>query len=330
VRSPRVFSLFSGIGGSSLGYKMAGFDVLGAVEFLDYQAANYRANWPGARLYEADIRELDPAAVLSDLGLKAGELDVLDGSPPCSPFSVSGSREGGWGKVKKFGNRTQRSDDLFGEYVRFLRAMRPRAFVAENVPGLAAGVARGYLKEVAAELSACGYRVAARIVHARLYGVPQDRRRLIIVGIREDLGRDPEFPTGGGRPVPLAEALAGVPNTAADLAEVEISRFAIHAHLRRMRPGRKSGKYLNLVKARPDRPCPTVTATAASLGAASVCHWDDRKFTVPELRRICSFPDGWKAVGKGYRERAEGFGRAVPPLMMRAVASAVAATISKP
>ena len=119
----RVISLFSGIGGSSEGYIAAGADVLASVEFLDYQARVYRANHPETRVYEEDIRKLDPLEIISDLGLKVGELDVLDGSPPCSSFSVSGKGAKGWGKAKSYGNRKQVTDDLFFEYIRFVDAM---------------------------------------------------------------------------------------------------------------------------------------------------------------------------------------------------------------
>ena len=129
----RVISLFSGIGGSSEGYIAAGADVLASVEFLDYQARVYRANHPETRVYEEDIRKPDPLEIISYLGLKVGELDVLDGSPPCSSFSVSGKGSKGWGKAKSYGNRKQVTDDLFFEYIRFVEAIKPKFFVAEKV-----------------------------------------------------------------------------------------------------------------------------------------------------------------------------------------------------
>lgn len=141
----RVISLFSGIGGSSEGYIASGAEVLAAVEFLDYQASVYRANHPKTKVYEEDIRKLDPLKILEDLGLKVGELDVLDGSPPCSSFSVSGKGSKGWGEAKSYGNRKQVTDDLFFEYIRFVDAIRPKFFVAENVKGLLLGKNKAYL-----------------------------------------------------------------------------------------------------------------------------------------------------------------------------------------
>lgn len=115
----KVISLFSGVGGSSSGYKQAGLDVVAAVEFIDHQASNYRLNNKSATVYEADIRELDPTSILNDLNIKIGELDVLDGSPPCASFSSCGASYKHWGKVKEYSNKKQRTDDLFFEYIRF-------------------------------------------------------------------------------------------------------------------------------------------------------------------------------------------------------------------
>ncbi len=129
----KIISLFSGIGGSSEGYIADGNEVVAAVEFLDYQAETYRINHPETKVYEEDIRKLDPLKILEELGLKVGELDVLDGSPPCSSFSVSGKGSKGWGDEKSYGNRKQVTDDLFFEYIRFVDAIKPKFFVAEKV-----------------------------------------------------------------------------------------------------------------------------------------------------------------------------------------------------
>jgi DNA-cytosine methyltransferase len=133
--------------------------------------------------------------LLAAAGLEKGELDIFDGSPPCEPFSMAGQRESTWGKENAYSGTTQRSDDLFFEYARLVRGMKPRAFVAENVKGLVTGIAKGYYNEILAELKKCGYRVAARVLDAQWLGVPQHRERVIFVGIRNDLKLDPVFPT---------------------------------------------------------------------------------------------------------------------------------------
>ncbi|MCZ7635731.1 MAG: DNA cytosine methyltransferase [Verrucomicrobia bacterium] len=205
-----AISTFSGCGGSSLGYKMAGFRVAWASEFIPAAVAVYRANHPDTVLDSRDIRKVQPAEILAAAGLKAGELDLFDGSPPCASFSTAGKREKYWGKTKKYSDTVQRTDDLFFEYIRLLDGLKPKVFVAENVSGLVKGVAKGYFLEILTKLKACGYRVGCRVLDAQWLGVPQARARTIFIGVREDLGKDPAFP----KPLPyrysLREALPWV------------------------------------------------------------------------------------------------------------------------
>lgn len=192
----RAVSTFSGAGGSSTGYRMAGFRVLYANEFVPAAQDTYRANAaPHTVLDTRDIRDVTAADLLQSAGAGEGEIDLFDGSPPCSAFSTNGSREAGWGKVKKYSDTRQRVDDLFFEYIRLIKETQPRVFVAENVAGLVRGTAKGYFLEILAELKKCGYRVTARVLDASWLGVPQVRNRLIFVGVRNDLGMDPVHPS---------------------------------------------------------------------------------------------------------------------------------------
>lgn len=317
---PKVISLFSGIGGSSLGYELAGFKVVAAVEFLNYQAANYRLNHPNTKLYEDDIRKLNPLQILKDVKIKPCELDILDGSPPCSPFSSAGIRQEGWNKIKLYGNTKQRTDDLFLEYIRFLNVMKPKVFVAENVSGLIKGVSRGYFNEIINLFIECGYTVKAKLMNAANYGVPQKRERVFFIGIRNDLKLIPTFPTPQITKISLSEAFNGLLNSKKDLEEVNIERFSIYKELLKIKEGGKSNKYISLQKENKNKPCRTLTATSASLGAASICHWDNRKFTINECKAIAGFPQSFKLIGKNYKEKCEGLGRCVPPLVMKAIA----------
>lgn len=190
-----AISTFSGCGGSSLGYKMAGFRVLWANEFIPAAQDTYRANHPSTILDTRDIRTIQPADILEAIGMKVGELDLLDGSPPCASFSTAGKREAGWGKVKAYSDTKQRTDDLFFEYTRLLKGLQPKTFVAENVSGLVKGTAKGYFLEILAALKACGYNVKAKLLDAQWLGVPQMRQRIIFVGVRNDLGLEPAHPT---------------------------------------------------------------------------------------------------------------------------------------
>lgn len=213
----RVASLFSGGGGSCTGYAMAGYRVVWASEFIEEAARTYRANHPETILDTRDIRTVKPDEILAATGLNVGELDLLDGSPPCASYSTAGKREQLWGKAKKYSDgRVQRTDDLFEQAVRILRGLRPKVFCFENVAGLVKGTAKGVFKEVLAALKASGYVVEARLIDASWCGVPQARQRLFFQGTRSDLALAPAFP----KPLPyrysLADALPHIRRVTAD------------------------------------------------------------------------------------------------------------------
>jgi DNA (cytosine-5)-methyltransferase 1 len=191
-----VVSTFSGTGGSCLGNRMAGFRVLWANEFVPAAQASYKANAArGSLLDGRDIRQVRPEEILQAIGLQAGELDVLEGSPPCQAFSMAGKRAKGWGKDKQYEHGArQKNETLFTEYIRILKGLQPKVFVAENVSGLVKGVAKGYFKEILRDLKACGYCVEARLLDAQWLGVPQMRQRIIFQGVRIDLEKRPAWP----------------------------------------------------------------------------------------------------------------------------------------
>ena len=136
-----VISTFAGGGGSSTGYRLAGGKILAINEFIPEAQRVYGINYPETHIFREDIRELNGEYILNTLNLKKGELDVLDGSPPCSSFSVSGLREEGWGRVKKYSDSKQRTDDLFFEFARLLNEIQPKVFICENVKGITIGEA---------------------------------------------------------------------------------------------------------------------------------------------------------------------------------------------
>lgn len=202
-----AISTFSGCGGSSLGYKMAGFKVLWANEFIPAAQDTYRANHPNTILDCRDIRQIQAQEVLDAIGVQPGELDLFDGSPPCASFSTAGKREAGWGKVKQYSDTKQRTDDLFFEYTRLLQGIQPKVFVAENVSGLVKGTAKGYFLEILAALKDCGYNVKAKLLDAQWLGVPQMRQRIIFIGVRNDLGLAPVHPKPLGYRYSVRDAL---------------------------------------------------------------------------------------------------------------------------
>lgn len=190
----QAISTFSGCGGSSLGYRMAGFRVPWANEFVDAARDCYLLNSPATTVDGRDIRTLTAGDVLDATGLQPGELDLMDGSPPCASFSTAGKRQAHWGQVNKYSDVEQRTDDLFYEFIRLVSGLQPKVFVAENVSGLVKGVAKGYFVEIMRAMKKAGYVVASQLLDAQWLGVPQARRRIIFVGVRSDLGVAPAFP----------------------------------------------------------------------------------------------------------------------------------------
>lgn len=352
-----AISTFSGCGGSSLGYRMAGFRVLWASEFIDAARDSYNANKaPYTILDGRDIRNVTASDILNAIKMKPGELDLFDGSPPCASFSTAGKREAGWGKVKKYSDKAQRTDDLFFEYSRLLKDLQPKTFVAENVSGLVKGTAKGYFLEILRELKLCGYRVNCKVLDAQWLGVPQARQRTIFVGVRNDLKIEPAHPKPlpyqysvrdalpwivdarqtkvynepdrvfHDKPCPSVTA-SGVGAKRIDFIEIEaetdISRYAIGSEYDRLKPGEGSKKYLNLKRTRIDGPSHCISAEGGSHGAAGVCHTTEkRKFSIAELRRICGFPDDFVLAGT-YQQQWERLGRAVPPVMMSHIAATI-------
>lgn len=319
-----VVSTFAGGGGSSTGYRMAGFRVLYANEFIPAAQDTYRANKADyTHLDGRDIRQIKATDIEEAIGRSGRDIDIFDGSPPCAAFSTAGKREAGWGKVKAYSDTMQRVDDLFFEYARLLKDLQPRTFVAENVSGLVKGTAKGYFLEILAALKSCGYRVKAQVLDAQWLGVPQSRARLIFVGVRNDLGLEPVHPKPWGFQYTVREALAGVVNTAADTEAASCEKYATGRELQKMKPGETSEKYFQLRRAPWDGVSGCITQKAGDISAASECHPERiGKFTVPELKRICSFPDDY-ALSGDYQQQVERMGRAVPPLMMKVIAEAV-------
>jgi DNA (cytosine-5)-methyltransferase 1 len=321
----KVVSTFAGGGGSSTGYRMAGFEVLFANEFVDLARETYKANASPSTVVDGrDIRTLSAEDILQATNLRPGELDVLDGSPPCSSFSTAGSREKKWGKVSAYSTgQRQRTDDLFFEFVRLVDGLRPKVFVAENVSGLVKGTAKGYFIDIIKRLKSLGYRVEAKLLDAKWLGVPQSRQRVIFVGVRDDLRLPPAFPP----PLPylytLRETVPSVLSPVLLADDPEFRGYAIHNEWLKLRVGEHSERYFELSRLDPDRPAPTVTATnALKASAGPACPFAPRKYRMDELRIVCGFPSDFVVTGNADQQR-ERLGRAVPPLMMRAIAETV-------
>jgi len=323
-RVPTVISTFAGCGGSSLGYRWAGFNELLAVDFNANVERSFNANFPDVPFWRRDITEVTAGEVLSFCGIGKGDLDVLDGSPPCQGFSIAGKR-----------NIQDPRNSLFGDFVRLVSGLRPKVFVMENVPGMAIGTYRGVFNEVLTVLRSTGYSVLCRLMNAANHGVPQSRRRLIFIGVRPDLGVPPVFPDPLGGVMTSGDAIDGVDSSDEELAwarwladdhDCASSKIVKRAFLL-MRPGENGsryfdGKYFNYVKLHPDRPSPTILTMPTGY-RNRYFHWSDaRNITVSECRRLCSFPDSFRLSGRLHEQWTQ-LGNSVMPRFMEAVAGTV-------
>ena len=317
--APTVISTFAGCGGSSLGYSMAGYQELLAVEWDNHAVEIFKQNFPDVPVYQGDIGKLSVDLCCELANIRPGELDVLDGSPPCQGFSTGGKR--------------QFSDDrnqLFNEFARLLRGLKPKAFVMENVSGLVKGKMKLIFAEIMKELKASGYCVSARLLNAKHYGVPQARERVIFIGVREDLSIEPSHPLGSHHIVSVKEALQGckpseiVPLFGKNLEKMKLTRPGASSKEKKRVSlavfGKAGGFTFNRI--RWGAPSPTILKTvsvSASFGAGLVMPDKDRYVSISELKRLQSFPDQFELTGT-FEQRWARIGNSVPPLLMRRIA----------
>lgn len=181
-----VVSFFAGGGGSSCGYKLAGGDMICVNEFQQVHADTYSANWPDTPVIVDDIKKITGKTIREKIG--DVEIDILDGSPPCPPFSMSGTKRKGWGKEKMaYGFKQERIEDLTFEQVRLVKELQPKVVICENVKGLTMEYARDYLNMMLQEFEDCGYIMTHKVLNAWEHGVPQKRQRVFMVGVRNDV-----------------------------------------------------------------------------------------------------------------------------------------------
>jgi len=182
----KVFSCFACGGGSTMGYKLAGFDVLGCNEIDPKMIEAYKANHKPKYAY---LEPIQTFKLRKDLPKELYELDILDGSPPCSSFSMAGNREKDWGKDKVFreGQAMQVLDTLFFDFIDLANELQPKVVVAENVKGLLMGAAKSYVIEIYKAFDKAGYIVQHFLLDASKMGVPQRRERVFFIALRKDL-----------------------------------------------------------------------------------------------------------------------------------------------
>jgi DNA (cytosine-5)-methyltransferase 1 len=334
--APTVISLFAGCGGSSLGYSMAGYRELLAVEWNDNAVATFKLNFPDVPVYHGDIHDLSVNECLELTGLKSGQLDILDGSPPCQGFSTAGKRQ-----------MTDPRNQLYNEYVRLLRGLKPKVFVMENVSGLVKGKMKLIFADIMRELKASGYDVKCRLMNAMYFNVPQSRQRLIWIGVREDLGIESKYPKGQNKPIAAFIAIPGMkasrsmginPRIDSHAPAATICRqnsdyqalFISDAEMKeaeikptwqayRVLKGQERHKHFSLNRLEADKPSPTIQKDAGNTCTGLIHPFEIRKLTIPEIKRLASFPDDFKMQGN-YKQKWASIGNSVPPLFMKAIA----------
>ncbi len=333
-----AIDLFSGMGGLTQGLRDARFRVLGAVEKLPLAVETYRANHRRTRVLNCDITEVEPSDLARELGLSVGALDLLAGCPPCQGFSSLRTRNGAR-EVE------DRRNDLVLEFARFARALRPRALMMENVPGLAED---RRLTRLVEELRALGYTLRTALLDAADYGVPQRRRRLILIGAR---GRAPELGRRVRRRSTVRMAIGALPEPGHsgdplhDLTEDRSER--IMSLIRRIPPDGGSRADLGAEgqlrchrdfdgfhdiygRMAWDAPSPTITGGCINPSKGRFLHPEqNRAVTLREATLLQSFPFGYRvSLSRGRYAAAELIGNALPPVFVRRHARSLARQLS--
>lgn len=317
-----VFSCFHCGGGSTMGYKLAGFNVLGGVEIDPEMMKLYRKNHSPKHSFLMGVQEFKNIPN-DQLPRELFSLDVLDGSPPCSSFSMAGAREDAWSEKKKFreGQAEQVLDDLFFHFIDIAKKLQPRVVVAENVKGLVTGRARGYVKEIFSAFRSAGYETQLFLVNAAACGVPQRRERTFFIARKSG----PKMSlVQNERPITTREAFEGLPF---EQEREPLSPAFIHC--RKWCRDRMTDEVVDWVKATqgvekffthklvlPDRPAKTLCSSIRHI------HYDyDTRISDAECIRLQSFPEDYDLCGldAGYI-----CGMSVPPFMMQRVATEIA------
>lgn len=313
----KVFGTFVCGGGSTMGYKLAGFDHLGGVEFTEHYSKVYKYNHNPKYFYLQDIREFNKRTDLPD---ELYHLDMLDGSPPCAAFSTAGAREKNWGKTKEYEGIQQVKDDLVYHYCDTIEKLNPKVFLLENVSGLSKGNAQTYLKKVVKRLSE-RYNVQIFLLYAASMGIPQIRNRVFVIGLRKDFD------------LPKLELNFECEQTGFEVTKKywdildkntfheKIDNLAIGKEWDNVAIGKNSDKFFNLCKPHLKKPCFTITESTSSSSSASVMHPTiKRKLNEKEVRLLCTFPNDYDFLDTN---AISVMGRSVLPVMMANISNQI-------
>lgn len=320
-----VFSTFSCGGGSTMGYKLAGCTVIGANDIDPEMAYHYKLNHNPKYYFLCPIKDLLKKQLPDELF----NLDILDGSPPCSTFSMAGSREKSWGKKKHFreGQAKQVLDDLFFDYLDLVEHLKPKVAIAENVKGMIQGNAKWYVKQVFDRFRQIGYKPQLFLVNSADCGVPQKRERVFFVALRNDIDKPKLILSPNHKWISCGEATSDLQV----LTDDEIRETMVSNKESILWDNTPKGNSLEIGHSKIFKKYAwfnnyklndLVPSCTLSSSHANFTHWDVcRKLTYREWKRLGSFPDDYQAktdkIGKYM------IGMSVPPKMMYEVAKAV-------
>lgn len=317
----KVFGTFICGGGATMGYKLAGFNHLGGVEIDPTVAKVYAANHHPKHLFIEDLRKFNERTDLPD---ELYDLDILDGSPPCSTFSTAGQREKAWGKKKVFreGQQAQTLDDLVFIYCDTIAKLKPRVCLLENVSGLVRGNAKSYCKRILDRLDEVGYNMQVFLLNAATMGVPQARVRTFMVGIRKDLGVKTKLNIAVNEPPILFSEI----RDRSDYNNRKLTDYMTNIWKKRQKTDlsmkdilmREKGKYslFNHVFIHDDKVCPTIT-TKDGVMYLYEC---PRVLNHNERILASSFPSDYDFLGGASYFYT---GMSVSPVQMAHIASAI-------
>jgi len=286
----KVFSAFHCGGGSTMGYKLSGFEVLGGIEIDPEMMAIYKANHQPKYSYLMGVQDFNKIS-REKLPDELFDLDILDGSPPCSSFSMAGSREKAWGKNKKFreGQAVQVLDDLFFHFIETARILQPKIVVAENVKGLVMGKAKGYVKQIAQLFNHAGYDLQLFLLNAAFMGVPQKRERTFFIAKKKSLTLPKLVLSFNEKPIKVTDAISLCSKNGPLLTPQAKKYFY------KVKPGEGFGvvgKFNTQKKVQKNEPAFTVTA-----GTRHIHYSEPRFLSDSEIIALQSFPNDF-AFGK--------------------------------
>jgi DNA (cytosine-5)-methyltransferase 1 len=332
-----AIDLFCGAGGLSLGLRQAGFEVLGAVEISELAATTYRLNHPTTTVWQQNIRSLSPKTVMTALGLEPGELDLLAACPPCQGFSSMRT-------LLRTTSVDDKRNSLVAQFGRYAEALRPKALMLENVPGLASD---SRLERLLKRLRRIGYVITSDVLNAADYGVPQRRRRFVMIAmlersvgfapkvtptrtVRDAIGSlapplassDPLHTHGENRSPAVQRRIEAIPRDGGSL------RHAGAEHTLDCRT-RLKGFHDVYGRMAWDKPAPTITSGCVNPSKGRFLHpVDDRAITLREAALLQSFPESYRfPLDAAKFPLADLIGNALPPTFVAAHARELAKSL---